>query len=519
MRRKIMDLQNTKKCKGKIKFILLGILIIVIVGIGSSVLYVNSNTYKIKNEIKLGDKYLNELDYEQAIAAYQRALAIDSEDEAVIEAVNSGIEQMYSAAQEHGKNKEYAAEKEIATYILQLDNESVAGNLVNADAEWGSGNTDNAKKIYEKILEKEPENTEALQGKENCEILLSFEGYQVSPMPESKEEAECIHKFIVMCQNKEWDAILEYMDDAQFKSIISNYADEGEIICIGDINMVIGRKGEEVYVYCGDWQNGEMTGEGTGIIRGKETGSIYAGAWTNNLPNGQGVLTIKNNAEEEDRKQAYEGKFTNGVMDGTIKLTLVIDGQKITLDFDTKEGKVTSYKTGEDGSLWLEEKAGESGCILAAEYEEVINGIISDYLAGVPGFGGSDKVLELTLKDVEAPVISWTLSKDWMPALEDKNFRIQYSFKKGIKAMDNIDGDISSNVLVSTDIDLNDYSWWQNHRSGMVNLSPSVSAPGYTGEVIYRITDSSGNIASYKAVYEFYEACGVGVRLKSLEKM
>ena len=43
-----MDLQNqnTKKCKGKIKFILLGMLIIVIVGIGSSVLYVNSNTYK-----------------------------------------------------------------------------------------------------------------------------------------------------------------------------------------------------------------------------------------------------------------------------------------------------------------------------------------------------------------------------------------------------------------------------------------------------------------------------------------
>ncbi len=67
--------ENIKK-KFKTSALIIPIAIVAVI-FSAIILYANTPGQKIKRQIMLGDKYLSELDYDNAVAAYRMALDID----------------------------------------------------------------------------------------------------------------------------------------------------------------------------------------------------------------------------------------------------------------------------------------------------------------------------------------------------------------------------------------------------------------------------------------------------------
>jgi Tfp pilus assembly protein PilF len=90
-----------EKKSNKKKMIMIGVIVIVVIicGILGSVLYTNSEGYKVKKSLELGNKYLTEIQYEQAIAVFKEILEIEPENaeakaaivEAYLEIIDDGI--------------------------------------------------------------------------------------------------------------------------------------------------------------------------------------------------------------------------------------------------------------------------------------------------------------------------------------------------------------------------------------------------------------------------------------------
>ena len=73
---------NTEKEKNQSKSIILIVIgVLVLAFIVGLLIYLNSPSQRVAKQMKLGDKYLQELDYEQAIAAFGLALDIDPTNE------------------------------------------------------------------------------------------------------------------------------------------------------------------------------------------------------------------------------------------------------------------------------------------------------------------------------------------------------------------------------------------------------------------------------------------------------
>ena len=65
-------MKNKKK-----KVCLLVVVIVIIAIIAGLILYKNSDAVKVREQLGLGQKYLSELEYDQAVAAYEAAIEIE----------------------------------------------------------------------------------------------------------------------------------------------------------------------------------------------------------------------------------------------------------------------------------------------------------------------------------------------------------------------------------------------------------------------------------------------------------
>lgn len=120
---------STKK---KIFIFILGIEIFVIAGLIVFLFYLNSDTVKLNHQLELAQHYLLEKDYEQAIAAYEIVIQIDSKNTeaylglAEAYAENGNLEKAVKVLEQgykRTKSKELQEEKE--SYVLELAQNSL----------------------------------------------------------------------------------------------------------------------------------------------------------------------------------------------------------------------------------------------------------------------------------------------------------------------------------------------------------------------------------------------------------
>ena len=113
----------------------------------------------------------------------------------------------------------------------------------------------------------------------------------------------------------------------------------------------------------------------TAIIASGITNALYEGGWQDDYPNGEGKLSIWNDTENYKKATVITGDFSDGKMNGTMNLSSM-GMEEVTLQVEN--GKIQAISRNKEGELWVIEN---------------IDTVTRDYIAGVPGFGGSDNKL------------------------------------------------------------------------------------------------------------------------------
>lgn len=120
---------NRKKRKNRKKghvllVVLLVLCALVLAAIIGVLLYTGTDSYQISRKLSLGDRYLEEKDYERAVAAYEDAVKIDSKSvDAYIGLAEAQSDYAQDLTQKAEKAQENAEEEEYVRYITQARTE------------------------------------------------------------------------------------------------------------------------------------------------------------------------------------------------------------------------------------------------------------------------------------------------------------------------------------------------------------------------------------------------------------
>ncbi len=474
------------------------VLVAAAVAIGVLV-YINSPSYKAHQALKEGERYLEDMDYDRAVASFMDALRIDPDNTEVAETIYRYLEDMLVTARSNGEAGNYSEEREIAVSVLDFDVSKEQGGvsladalpegtdsgqlfdrardlvrdadkqelLVQADQEFENRNYEDAKGKYEEALEKGADESEVEPRLSLCEIY---------------------GKILDLCDAEDWEGLARYMDSEEFDAAADYMEVENpQYVSRDDLFLEIGERDGSYYVMTEDNVGGKGDPvTGTGVVSSANTYAVYTGEWAYSEPNGNGKLLVWYKNESMEEADSYAGTFQNGVVNGSAVLGTAVDETAAALELTVDNGAINLFKVDEDGNQWL---CGEQngGIYIIVNVKEENNRVI-DYVAGVPGFGGSDvKVtVEYLVIDKEPPALSCSL--------ETGHWYEDITFGKGITALDNVDGDITDQIT---------YVKEQTKDSRGYRTSWEC---GY--KVVYSATDAAGNTGTLTVLYDYEEDCG-----------
>ena len=433
--------------------------------------------------LQLGEKYLQEKDYEQAIKYFVMAMELDPDNKELLEIVSKYLEEFYQAARKYGATEEYASEKAIAQMILKIDTDSVKGAIADAEADCGMGDFERAKGTLEKVRNTKVDDEFVEKTIQYCDIALQLIAY---------------------CEGNNWEQIAEYLNTGILESVSDKFEAEKKIVYTKKLNMIVDNTDAGYYVYCGDVNEKNAEGNGTAVVTAVNTNSIYTGEWKGNKPDGNGELRIWNKNESSILASVFKGKFIEGVLDGTVEL--IKNG---TFEIKCTQGDVSVYKTDAKGNVWISEQITDNGFAYIAEYEKENNGVIDNYIAGVPELGGSDRTLSIGLLDVQAPVIKCNRKLNEGEFIDDDevvrndDWDIVAIFDR-ISATDNADGNLTEKISYTSKKIPNSQNGRQDdYDYGLI--------------VTYSVTDRAGNVGTLKVTYDLEWPCGIWATVIAIE--
>lgn len=263
----------------------------------------------VQDYLNLGDKYLTEANYEEAIVAFTKAIELEPK---AIKAYE-GLAGAYIKTGAYDK-AEAAIQSGIAVY-----------EGLTADEQ-----TDAYKQIYEALLKLQDEvagqldkdSGEANSQSEEEAIQDSADREQEPLVAEAKEKYGSILEQIIAVINSQTPTETHYFtDDFQGfvkgleKPMIWQWQDEQYL------GLYCGTDGD-VYVYLGEMDHGIRSGYGSwyGEYEYADEGgagegtNLFYGNWTNDYPNGAGTeISVSGNL-----KYKIQGNYLDGYEDGTI---------------------------------------------------------------------------------------------------------------------------------------------------------------------------------------------------------
>ncbi len=274
---------------------------------------------KIDRYLDLGAKYIEEEDYESAIAAYDSALEIDP-------------------------NLEEAIEGEINAYLAWSD-------VLVAEEDF-----DEALDILEEGYDKFDDDR-LLQAIERVEAIQ-----EVADIHE--DIIDLIYEATELCEGEDYLAVAELLADnvdilSQMNEAgVDRYLYDDLSVCSAGIYII----GDDYYLYVGDYESGNREGNGTwvSIYHMDYDGFAYAiGDWSDDVPNGQQVVTSHHGeiVAEVNFTRGIEGKVVDGVWDGPV-VWFFGDDTKFDMTYD--EGLVEVISINDDSDDDYKYHVGES---------------------------------------------------------------------------------------------------------------------------------------------------------------
>ena len=508
--------ETGKNVSSKNKLILIVGVIIAGIAIGI-VCYTMSPAQRARHILNVGAKYLNELDYAQAYAQFAKAIEIAPGNEEIVNAVDEYIKNTVT------ESNTLIAEKNYETVINQMD-----AVLAHSDAfkvetieqvQEQRDTAENYQIIDNEITQADAsfENAEYEEAEKHYEEAIN-RGSEDEKVIENHTKSKTYQDLIKMCEAGDWEGVAALMDSAEFDPLAEEIKDTP--IYIGkDKSLIIGETDGVYYVMTGELTDSNSEGKATGIFSGANTYSVYEGAWKDRKPNGEGTLSIWNKRDAIEEASVMAGTFDNGMLDG--EFTYKGKGFEITA-VEVKDGKI--YVSGVDKNGRAVVGESDDGLSYVVDGEKIEDDSIIGYLAGVPGFGGSDKNVEVNVLDTEPPVLKCSLSTSIYTEVEytvkarnqtndssnvletriGKVYKGKHYFETwapqkpvpiskvigyGIKAIDNVDGDLTERIECSYEVS----AWVDDMR---------------TLKVIYRVLDSSGNESAMLVNYvNIYYGC------------
>lgn len=154
------DAVKMKKSDKKLIIACIAVFVVIIVVVIGIIAFLNAPTFRVKKHISLGNKYLNDVDYDRAVLAFKKALKIDGKSEesyAGLAAAYLGLEDYGMALDTVEKGIEVTGETDLFDYLKKeiarhyID----AGNVHLSEKRYAQAVTE-----YEKAIKIEEKNEE-----------------------------------------------------------------------------------------------------------------------------------------------------------------------------------------------------------------------------------------------------------------------------------------------------------------------------------------------------------------------
>lgn len=485
--------EQEKVSKKKLVITTLGIALGVLIGVMIGIFFYNAPGQKANRYLDIGEKYLGELNYVDAVIQFQNAYDIDPYNTELVSAIDEHLKKMIEMAEEAGARGDFETELSILESVSAFSTERspisdtlatvqknieisekrahISKLIEEADEDYDSGDYKDAEGKYEQAVDEGADN-------ENVSPRLGL--------------SKAFQKLIALCKDSDWEGIAHYVDNADFNDIITTLSNENPIFVIADKGLIIGSNTEGIYVINGDLEESVSNGNAVGVISAANTYSVYDGEWKGYKPDGSGKLTIWNKNEGIASASIFKGNMSDGVFSGDVTAD---SGEVKSARLDVKSGNVTVEEVDDNQNAWLSRDGGNRG-IIAIDIKEN-GGVLEDFKNGVPCFGGSDQKLELEAKMIDStpPVLSsgfkpgqWYSGYNRTESYDDYPDIIGYK----ISAIDDIDGDITERITHKA----KKHPAYDEMVGGM-----NMDNWFYGLTVIYTVTDDAGNTATMTVEY------------------
>ena len=384
-----LDTQSTEETlpktpKKKRTFLIIACCIALVATLGASVAFTLAQftpEKKISRYLSQGDKYLDELDYERALASYQAALEIEPKDldarlgiieasyhldleDELLDSYDETMSIIASLDEEQLKENdetiteiyEWAPEiycddleKTVAIleegYALNKDNDDLKDLLIKtydelANLYYQNANYEQMLEIYKRWDSIDPSNSSLDTKYSDClrDYLNTLIGD--SNTGKVKEIINChfdvaadiiLSPALEAMENKDIEK-LTIINDTDLINIFAETLNNTPCVYTvdGPVNDYTGTAlgvypFEEggCYFYYGNYENGSREGQGTYFVKyNPMICTLFEGTWANDKPNGNGTLIEYNRINETSTYNSHctrymTGNFTNGIGNGT----------------------------------------------------------------------------------------------------------------------------------------------------------------------------------------------------------
>lgn len=281
------------------------IVILLLCGCGKSV------EQQIAEQLELGQKYLAELDYEQAIVAFNKAIELDPK----VWDAYTGIAKAYQGQEKYAEATEIL-EDGMSLIPMSDIPESDIDLLFNIYKDWAeSAKTQGDKnlllELYEKMLAVRPDDKDVLAAMDAVNKQLN----------EEKEVLQYEQSLADMASKIMEEEDYNFSDtlvlSEEFQSMIKDLSSPVVFSADGDKYIGVYPGG---YIYYGQMQDNMRSGEGKWFYGDIKGITVVSAAWSNDRPNGPATIYIKKNPDrierEEGRIYALETRTTCNLVDG-----------------------------------------------------------------------------------------------------------------------------------------------------------------------------------------------------------
>ena len=281
------------------------IIVAILAVVASIVGYRMVQQNRVKNLLELGNQYLKEEKYEEAIASYKQVLTIDSKEETARENI---VVAAVDWSDDLAEAKEFKKAEELIADVYLI--------------------------VPDKRLEKKKQE------------ILELEKEEEKRQEALKKILVDMNELAEVCASGDENAVFEYMKSDKYKSLISQEYIELDKKYETDYGTLGGYAGG-AGLYFGDYDGEDRSGNGAWYQSNEYDTFVVRGSWSGDMPNGKQEEIYQSNQNEG--KTIIQGNVVNGLWDGEVTEHYTRDD--VTFPIMFHNGKPEVIDTNEHGAV------------------------------------------------------------------------------------------------------------------------------------------------------------------------